>query len=124
MAQQPDVICIGDIVTDAFIKLIDGQAHTYANEHGNWLAMQFGTKLPYDHVEILNAVGNAANAAVAFARLGLNTAFVTNVGGDQDGRDMISTLEDQGVDQRFVRVNPGKNSIITTCCGTKKSELF
>ena len=110
MAQQPDVICIGDIVTDAFIKLIDGQAHTYANEHGKWLAMQFGTKLPYDHVEVLSAVGNAANAAVAFARLGLNTAFVTNVGGDQAGRDMIHALEEQGVDHRFVRVNPGKNS--------------
>ena len=110
MAQQPDVICIGDIVTDAFIKLIDGQAHTYANEHGKWLAMQFGTKLPYDHVEVLEAVGNAANAAVAFSRLGLNTAFVTNVGGDQAGRDMIHALEKQGVDHRFVRVNPGKNS--------------
>ncbi len=110
MAQQPDVICIGDIVTDAFIKLVDSQAHTYANEHGKWLAMQFGTKLPYDHVEVLEAVGNAANAAVAFARLGLNTAFVTNVGGDQAGRDMIHALEKQGIDHRFVRVNPGKNS--------------
>ncbi|MDL2342042.1 MAG: carbohydrate kinase family protein [Patescibacteria group bacterium] len=110
MAQQPDVICIGDIVTDAFIKLIDDQAHTYANEHGKWLAMQFGTKLPFDHVEVLEAVGNAANAAVSFARLGLNTAFVTNVGGDQAGRDMITALEKNGVDHRFVRVNPGKNS--------------
>lgn len=110
MAQQPDVICIGDIVTDAFIKLVDSQAHTYANEHGKWLAMQFGTKLPYDHVEVLEAVGNAANAAVAFARLGLSTAFVTNVGGDQAGRDMIHALEKQGVDHRFVRVNPSKNS--------------
>ena len=110
MAQQPDVICIGDIVTDAFIKLIDDQAHTYSNEHGNWLAMQFGTKLPFDHVEILSAVGNAANAAVSFARLGLNTAFVTNVGGDQAGRDMITELDKNGIDHRFVRVNPGKNS--------------
>lgn len=110
MAQQPDIICIGDIVTDAFIKLIDGQAHTYANEHGKWLAMQFGTKLPFDHVEILNAVGNAANAAVAFSRLGLKTAFVTNVGGDQAGRDMITALEKENIDHRFVRINPGKNS--------------
>ena len=110
MAQQPDIICIGDIVTDAFIKLIDDQAHTYANEHGKWLAMQFGTKLPYDHVEVLEAVGNAANAAVSFSRLGLATAFVTNVGGDQAGRDMIHALEKNGVDHRFVRVNPGKNS--------------
>lgn len=110
MAEQPDVISVGDIVTDAFIKLIDDQAVTYKNDQGKWLAMPFGTKLPYDHVEILNAVGNAANAAVAFARLGLNTAFVTNVGGDQAGRDMIAALEKEGIDHRFVRINADKKS--------------
>ena len=111
MAQkQIDVLSVGDIVTDAFIKLFDDQAHAYANEHGKWLAMQFGTKLPFDHAEIIEAVGNAANAAVAFARLGLNSGFVTNVGGDQHGRDMIAALHKNDVDTRFVRVNPGHQS--------------
>ena len=110
MANRPVVISIGDIVTDAFIKLLDNQAQAYENEYGKWLAMQFGTKLPFDHVEVVQAVGNAANAAVAFARLGLESAFVTNVGGDQEGRDMIAALEKEHVDHRFVRVNPGKKS--------------
>lgn len=110
MAQQLDVLSIGDIVTDAFIKLYDDQAHAYENEHGKWLAMKYGTKLPYDHVEVLQAVGNAANAAVAFSRLGLTTGFVTNVGGDQEGRDMIAALNHEKVDHRFVRVNPDKKS--------------
>lgn len=110
MAQQPDVISIGDIVTDAFIKLIDDQAVTYQNDEGKWLAMQFGTKLPYDHVEVIEAVGNASNAAVAFARLGLESAFVTNVGADAHGRDMIKALDKRGVDSRFVRINKGKKS--------------
>jgi ribokinase len=110
VADKLDVISVGDIVTDAFIKLLDDKAVTYKNEQGKWLAVPFGTKLPYDHVEILNAVGNAANAAVSFARLGLKTAFVTNVGGDQAGRDMVTTLEAENVDHRFVRVNPGKQS--------------
>ena len=110
VADNPDVLSIGDIVTDAFIKLIDDEAVTYKNEEGKWLAMKFGTKLPFDHVEILEAVGNAANAAVSFARLGLSTSFVTNVGGDQAGRDMIAALEKEGIDHRFVRINPGKNS--------------
>ena len=108
--KQPDVISIGDIVTDAFIKLIDDQAVTYENEQGKWLAMQYGTKLPFDHAEVIEAVGNAANAAVCFARLGLNSAFVTNVGGDAHGRDMIAALHEQKVDSRFVRINPGKKS--------------
>ena len=105
-----DVMCIGDIVTDAFIKLIDDEAVTYQNEEGKWLAMKFGTKLPFDHVEILEAVGNAANAAVSFSRLGLNTSFVTNVGGDEAGRGMIRALQKEGVDDRFVRINGTKKS--------------
>jgi len=107
---KPDILAIGDIVTDAFIKLIDDQAHEYENEQGKWLAMPFGTKLPFDHVDVIQAVGNASNAAVAFARLGLNTGFVTNVGGDQEGRDMIHALENNDVDTRFVRVNPKQKS--------------
>jgi ribokinase len=110
VATQLDVLSVGDIVTDAFIKLFDDQAHAYSNDHGKWLAMQFGTKIPFDHAEIVEAVGNAANAAVAFARLGLNSGFATNVGGDQHGRDMIAALHKNKVDTRFVRVNPGHDS--------------
>lgn len=110
MAERPEIICIGDIVTDAFIKLINDQAVTYENDQGKWLAMQFGTKLPFDHVEILEAVGNAANAAVSFSRLGLDTSFVTNVGDDAHGRDMISALAKNKIDTRFVRINHGKKS--------------
>jgi sugar/nucleoside kinase (ribokinase family) len=110
VAEQPDVVSIGDIVTDAFIKLFDDKAVTYQNEQGKWLAVPFGTKIPFDHAEIIEAVGNAANAAVAFSRLGLNSAFVTNVGADAHGRDMIKALDKQEVDTRFVRINPGKKS--------------
>jgi len=110
VVKPTDVMCIGDIVTDAFIKLIDDEAVTYQNEEGKWLAMKFGTKLPFDHVEILEAVGNAANAAVSFSRLGLNTSFVTNVGGDEAGRGMIRALQKEGVDDRFVRINGTKKS--------------
>src|SRR5581483_9033448 len=106
-----DILSVGDIVTDAFIKLFDNQAFTYTDDHGKKiLAMEFGTKLPFDHAEVIEGVGNAANGAVACARLGLKTSFVTNVGGDDEGRDMITSLVKNGVDHRFVRVNPGKHS--------------
>lgn len=110
MAKQPDVISIGDIVTDDFIELIEKEEHTYSNEQGKWLSIPFGTKIPFDHHTVIPAVGNASNAAVAFARLGLGSAFATNVGGDQEGRDMIAVLEKEGVDHRFVRVNPHNKS--------------
>ncbi len=112
MSDRPDVISIGDIVTDVFIKMMDSYEHTYSNEHGKWLAVPFGTKIPFDSAETIKAVGNAANAAVAFARLGLASSFVTNVGEDTEGRDMIRTLHKQKVDSRFVRINPDKKSNI------------
>jgi len=112
MSNQPDVISIGDIVTDVFIKLLDDQATVYDNEQGHWLAMPFGTKLPFDSVETIIGVGNAANAAVAFARLGLNSAYAANVGDDQMGRSMIDSLHANKVDSRFVRINADKKSNI------------
>ncbi len=105
-----DVLSVGDIVTDAFIKLLDDQAHTYENEHGKWIAMPFGQKVPFDHVEVLEAVGNAANASVSFARLGISSGLASNVGGDLAGRDIITALHKENVDSRFVRINPGKLS--------------
>ena len=109
--QQFDVIGIGDIVTDDFIKLLDDKAYTYTDQHGvKTLALEFGTKIPFDHRQVIEGVGNTGNATAAFAKLGLKTSFVTNVGGDQYGRDMINALGKQGIDHRFVRVNPGKLS--------------
>jgi ribokinase len=100
-----DIMSIGDIVTDAFIQLNDDQAVTYENEEGKWLAMKFGTKLPFHDVEVVKAVGNAANAAVAFSRLGLKTTFATNVGDDQEGRDMITALQKELVSTHLVHMN-------------------
>jgi ribokinase len=105
-----DVVSVGDIVTDAFVKLFDEDAKTYDDEGKKWLAMPFGTKIPFQQAYVIEGVGNAANAAVALARLDLKSSFVTNVGGDQHGIDMIHALHKNKVDTRFVRVNPGKIS--------------
>ncbi len=106
-----DVLAIGDVVTDAFIKLQDDQAWTYKDEHGNKiLAMPYGMKVPFDHAEVIEAVGNASNAAVSFAKLGLNAGLVANVGMDSWGRDIINALHAKKVDSRFVHINPHKVS--------------
>jgi sugar/nucleoside kinase (ribokinase family) len=108
---QIDILAIGDVVTDVFIKLLNDQADVQKDEQGNpWLLMPFGTKLPFDHAETVVGVGNASNAAVAFARLGLNAGFVTNVGGDEEGRKIIEWLDKNDVDTRFIRINPRKKS--------------
>lgn len=108
--KQLDVLAVGDVVTDAFIRLDDKYEHTYKNEEGKWLAVPFGVKIPFDHVEVIEGVGNAANAAVSFAKLGLNAGLVANVGADDWGRDIIHALNKKKVDTRFVHINPHKIS--------------
>jgi ribokinase len=104
------VFCIGDVVTDAFIKLLDDRAHTYDNEQGKWIAMPFGMKVPFDSAEVIEGVGNAANAAVSFEKLGIESGLISNVGSDQFGRDIINSLNNKNVDTRFVHINPKKIS--------------
>jgi ribokinase len=102
------VLSIGDVVTDAFVKLFDDRAHVFENEQGKWLAMPFGTKIPFDRSEIIKGVGNAANASVCFARLGIHSGLISNVGSDEFGRDIIDALEKERVDTRFVRIHHDK----------------
>jgi sugar/nucleoside kinase (ribokinase family) len=108
--KQLDVLAVGDVVTDAFIKLLDDEAKVEKTDKGPMLSMAYGTKLPFDHAEVVEGVGNASNASVAIARLGLKSGLVANVGADQFGRDIIAALEKNHVDTRFVHINPGKLS--------------
>ena len=54
-----DVISVGDVVTDAFVRLFDDKAETYTNDRGKWLAMPFATKIPFDFTQIIPGVGDA-----------------------------------------------------------------
>ena len=105
-----DVLAVGDVVTDAFIKLLDDHAWVQDDDGKKTLSMPFGTKVPFDHAEVIEAVGNASNAAVAFTRLGLKSGLVSNVGDDSWGRDIIKSLHEKKVDTRFVHINPEKVS--------------
>lgn len=107
---QFDVLSVGDVVTDAFIKLLDDRAEVYESDQGPKLAIPYATKIPFEKSVVLPAVGNSANAAANFAKLGLKSGFVSNVGDDSIGRDTITYLKSIGVDTRFVHINPGKKS--------------
>jgi len=101
-----DVLSVGDVATDIFIRLLEGRVVIRDDPSGRWLMFPFGDKVPFDHVLTVEAGGNAANAAVGFARLGLTTALATDTGDDQIGRDMRAALQREGVDTRFIRADP------------------
>ncbi len=102
MENQIDFLAIGDIVTDAFIKLKDAEAHCDLDQTNCKLCVRFGDKVPYESVQEIRAVGNSANAAVAAARLGLKSSLLAHVGKDLHGTEAIEELKKNGVDTHYV----------------------
>ena len=100
---------LGDIVTDAFIKLKEG-VHVENEPEGKELCIRFGDKLEYEDVTVVPAVGNAGNAAVSAHRLGLSTALVTDIGDDDFGKEKLRALEAEGIDTSYVEVHEGMQS--------------
>ncbi|MEK7614432.1 MAG: carbohydrate kinase family protein [Patescibacteria group bacterium] len=107
MSKELDFVAMGDITTDCFIRLEDAQVHCEVDKENCQICMPFKAKVPYEFVKVIRAVGNSPNAAVSAARLGLSTAIITNVGDDQNGKECLETIEREGIDSSFVKVNPG-----------------
>ncbi len=107
MSNQLDFLAIGDITTDAFIKLSDAWVETDNPERAQELCMKFGEKIPYESVTVVRAVGNAPNAAVSAARLGLASGLLTNLGDDENGRECVEVLKKEAVDITYATVHKG-----------------
>ncbi len=101
-----DILAIGDIVVDAFIRMNDAEVKCDEHNENCKLCVRYGDKVPYESVEICYAVGNSANAAVSASRLGLSSALYAYVGGDQNGKDSISSLQNDGVETKYVHTDP------------------
>ena len=102
-----DFIAIGDTVVDEFIKLKEADIRCDTQNENCTISMPWGDKIPYDYAVSLAGVGNAANAAVAAARLGLSSGFISNVGNDHYGKEVIATLANEGVATDHIAVNDG-----------------
>lgn len=94
----PYILAVGDIITDAFIKLDEDYAKESTDKDGyHRLSFELGAKLPYDSVEIVEAVECSPNAAVSMTRLGLRTSLMSWLGDDEPGKSMMRYLEGQHV---------------------------
>ncbi len=100
-----DFLAIGDTVTDAFILLKDATVHCDINDENCTITMRWGDKIPYESVTVVPGVGNAANAAVAATRLGLNTGFVSDIGKDGYGEEILAYFKKERLDTKWVTVH-------------------
>lgn len=108
LTKQIDILSIGDITTDAFIRLKDPHIHCRVDHNEQELCLPFGDKIPFEYVKIIKAAGNAGNAAICAARLGLRTALVSNVGDDQNGTECRERLQKNSVITSLVKVHKNK----------------
>src|SRR5581483_1257286 len=108
MSRKYDLVCIGDTVMDAFITLHEASVHCVLRKEKCQLCMSFADKIPYESLMVATTVGNSSNVAVGAARLGLETAIITSVGGDHYGQEIIEHYRKQKVSPEFVRVNRSK----------------
>jgi len=106
MDKKIDVLAIGDLVVDDFIRLNDAEATCDLDQENCKLCVRFGDKVPYEFHEIVYAVGNSANAAVSASRLGLSTALSACVGDDDIGKKCLSALTTNKVSTEYIETDP------------------
>jgi sugar/nucleoside kinase (ribokinase family) len=106
--KQVDILAIGDIATDVFIKIKD--AEEKCNIEGNQckLCLNYGGKIPYESRDVCHATGNSSNVAASASRLGLKSVLMTNIGDDQIGIDCLNVLQKENVDTNFIKIELGK----------------
>jgi sugar/nucleoside kinase (ribokinase family) len=102
-----DFVAIGDTTVDEFIRLEEARINCDINEQNCTISMKWGDKIPYEFSVLVPGVGNAANAAVAAARLGLSAGFISNVGADRFGEEILAAFKKEGIDTKHVAVNEG-----------------
>lgn len=105
-----DFLGIGDITSDSFITLQNAKISCSPTNEECSISIPWGTKLPYERVDIVHGVGNAANASVSAKRLGLRSALITSVGNDDGGYKCREVLAGERVATKYVNTEKGKKT--------------
>lgn len=108
--KQLDFLAIGDVVIDAFIQLQDAETHCDIDDNNCKISMNWGDKIPYKKLTVVAGVGNAPNAAVSAARLGLNSGILTHIGQDRHGQECLDSFKNNKVDTSVVQTQNGKDT--------------
>ncbi len=102
-----DLITIGDIGTDAFIRLKEASLHCNIKKEDCEICLKFASKIPYESVTVIPAGGNGANVATGSTKLGLKVAIISNIGDDENGQDVIESLNKIPIETKLIKKNIG-----------------
>jgi ribokinase len=108
-----DVVTIGDPTIDTFLKIHEAHLALRVQPDRTELCIDYADKIPVDELHRLPA-GNCVNAGVAAARLGLRVAVYGVTGDDQEGRSIVSALNDEGIDTSLMAVDRNRSTNSST----------
>lgn len=103
MSTKYDIITIGSATRDiylegdAFIPVVDKSFGT-----GAGICVNLGSKVDVTKLHLTTG-GSALNAAVTFARQGLQTAIIANVGRDEHAEAIRKRLSEEGIADEFIQ---------------------
>lgn len=104
-----DILSIGDATIDHFFFFSDGSIECRLDQRHCQLCIRYGDKIPvhrYSH----SVAGNAANVAVACARLGMRAGLATIVGDDSGGREILHRMNKEEVQTRWMKLHPKEHT--------------
>lgn len=106
-----DVLTIGGALRDITFATDQGKVIETPQDltSQRLLAFEYGAKIRSENVR-MNFGGGACNAAAVFAKLGLETAVISRVGNDGDGRSIIENLKSRGIGTDFMQTDESAES--------------
>lgn len=120
---MPKVIVIGDSSVDAFLGIHEASVHARVNRETRELSFKYGDKIPVENLSFLPG-GNAANVAVGFSRLGLETAIITTIGTDELSEKIIKTFKKEKIETNLLQKENGPSNFSVSLNFAGERTLF
>lgn len=95
-----DVITVGSATIDCFVNTGKKLFRILHKDHGDIVFVPFGSKITVEDLYFQTG-GGGTNTAVSIARLGLNTAYIGKLGGDQS-KMVYEALRREKVDTSLI----------------------
>lgn len=104
MNQDLSIVCIGKSTQDVFLSSQKNFAPHIESDGKQYEHLLLGSKLDVDDV-VFATGGNASNASVTFARQGIHSIYVWNLGTEISSHAILYELDKDGVDTSLVNQN-------------------
>lgn len=103
------ILAIGAAVQDVFLSHSEEFTAVCENPHDCFMKLELGAKADVNNITFSTG-GGATNAAVTFARQGLEAEFVGLIGDDPAGQAVLADLDKENVDASHVRTSHKYNT--------------